>query len=76
MTNEEILRNKIKERFGDNPKVNQYAYEQCIIAGVLEAMEEAKNLRQSDVSGLLPLEQYPDNEAKGIVFCGKCGKQK
>ena len=24
----------------------------------------------------LPTEQYPDNEADGIVFCGKCGAKK
>ena len=28
------------------------------------------------VSGELPPEQFPDTEADGIVFCGKCGKQK
>lgn len=29
---------------------------------VLEALDEAEN-------------RYSDNEADGIVFCGKCGKQ-
>lgn len=33
----------------------------------------AQKLKQPDVSGELPLEQYPDTEADGIVFCGKCG---
>ncbi len=39
MTNKEILQKKIKEKFGDTELINKYVYEQCIIAGVLEAME-------------------------------------
>jgi len=52
-------------------------HEEVLGEKALEAMKEyADQFRQPDVSGELPLEQYPDNEADGIVFCGKCGKQK
>ena len=49
MTNTEILKKKIKEKFGDTELINKYVYEQCVIAGVLEAMDEVKNLQQPDI---------------------------
>lgn len=45
-------------------------------ANALEEME-AKNISSNPVlADSLPIEQYPDNEADGIVFCGKCGAKK
>ena len=36
-----------------------------------------EELRQFGVSRQLPpSDQFPDNEADGYVFCGKCGKMK
>ncbi len=50
-------------------------------SGALEAMERYAEQFKISSSPVLsevspPSEQYPDNEADGIVFCGKCGKQK
>ena len=69
----EIIWNKICDKFSkDRNKTmitRTMAYEM-----INEAL--AQNLKQPDVSGELPLEQFSDTEADGVVFCGKCGKQK
>lgn len=53
-------------------------YPSYIIETIEEAIKEALkiscNPMLSEVSP--PSEQYPDNEADGIVFCGKCGARK
>lgn len=49
------------------------------IETLLKEQEEEKIISCNPVlSEVLPLEGeiYPDTEADGIVFCGKCGKQK
>jgi hypothetical protein len=46
------------------------AYVDCIVM-----IKQVKNCTIPDVSVSLP-DQYPDNEADGYVFRGKCGKMK
>ena len=48
------------------------------ISDMLADIKQLKISSNPMLSEVLPLEGeiYPDNEADGIVFCGKCGKQK
>lgn len=44
----------------------------------LEAPSQVNKISSSPMLSevLPPSDQYPDNEADGIVFCGKCGARK
>ena len=51
----------------------------CITGSEMYANEDYLPDFESDLDALITQEKkgaYPDTEADGIVFCGKCGKMK
>lgn len=43
---------------------------------VVEAAERERDEWKSNASAVAERNEFPDNEADGVVFCGKCGARK
>lgn len=71
----------LEQDYGWNISLSVEDYEKLLIDELIKDVakiveDELTRKNNSSTPKVPPHSEYPDIEADGIVFCGKCGKQK